>query len=154
MARPYDERLSTRVEMTIAAENIRNAVGDPIGELRLAHGRQAARPERIWRRPCARGIDDRARQITANACLRCHRQDKGPRLSPAADDLVDALPRNRGDAGVGFNDSRQLRRCRERFEIGADQLGPCRTMLGRRQSPTVDARGARSQPHRRNSAKA
>ena len=137
VARPYDERLSTRVEMTIAAKNIRNAVGDPIGELGFAHGRQAARPERIRRRPRARGVDNRARQITANAFLRCHRQDKGPRLSPVADDFVDALPRDRGNAGVGFNDGRQLRRCRKRFEIGADQLGPCRTMVGRRQSPTV-----------------
>ena len=137
VARPYDERLSTRVEITIAAEDIRNAVGDPIGELGFAHRRQAARPERIRRRPCARGVDNCARQITANAFLRCHGQDKGPRLSPVADDFVDALPRDRGDAGVGFNDGRQLRRCRKRFEISADQLGPCRTIVGVRHSPTV-----------------
>ena len=113
-------------------------IGDPIGELGFAHGRQAARPERIRRGPGARGVDDRARQITANAVLRGHGQHEGPRLSPVADDFVDALPRDRGDAGVGFNDGRQLRRCRKRFEIGADQLGPCRAKVGRQAIATHD----------------
>ena len=67
VARPYDERLSARIDLTIAAKDIRNAVSNPIGELGFAQGRQAARPERIRRGPCARGVNNGARQITANA---------------------------------------------------------------------------------------
>ena len=67
MTRPDYKRLSPRIEMTIAAENIRNAISDPIREFGFAHGGQTARPKRIRRRPCTGRVDHRARQIAANA---------------------------------------------------------------------------------------
>ena len=69
MAGPDDKGLLPRIEMTIAGENIRNAVGDSIRELGFAHSRQTARSERIRRGPCARGVDNCARKITTNAFL-------------------------------------------------------------------------------------
>ena len=40
MAGPDHQRRSAGVEMPVAAEDIRNAIGDPIGELGFALGRQ------------------------------------------------------------------------------------------------------------------
>ena len=62
---------------------------------------------------------------------------KGRVFALATDDFIDAMPRDRGDAGIGFNDGGQLRRLRERFEIVADQFGPGRKSVGCRRSPAV-----------------
>ena len=66
-----------RIDVPIAAENVGNAIGDPIGEFRFARRRQAARAERIRRRPRAGGVDHRARQVAANASSMSTASTKG-----------------------------------------------------------------------------
>ena len=52
-----------------------------------------------------------------------NRQNEGPLLPPAADDLVHALPGDRRDAGAGLDHRRKLGRRGQGLQITGDELG-------------------------------
>ena len=117
-----DERLAARVACALAAEHIRNAVGDAIRRLGLADRRQSARPERIGLVPGTGAIDDGSGSQLDGAAISCRADDEGGVLAARALDLVVAFAADGKDPSAELQGRVHLRQCGEGLEDPLDDF--------------------------------
>ena len=133
----------------VAAEHVGNAIGDPLGMLRLAVGRQSAAAERVLVRPGARGVDHRPREIAPDTAVAgVDRQQERPLLAPAARHLVHAEARHRDHAHACL-DRRAPSRASPPAASDSARRGPRRSACPRPAAPATRLPPAVSaRPHR------
>lgn len=122
MAGAHDQCRAARIEMTVASEDIRYAVGNAVSKFHLTFGRQAARTERVRRLPGAGRIDHGTSAVPARALGGLDQKQERPRLSRLAQHLVGSPPGNGDNTGIGLDRRRQFGKLCQRREILVDDL--------------------------------
>lgn len=110
MTRTRHQCRAACIKMAVLTENIRYAVGNPAAEFRFALGRYAAGADRIRRLPCARCIDHCTRPISTSSGGSLDHEHKRLALTSPGQNLVGSPAGDRDDAGIGFDEWRQLGR--------------------------------------------
>jgi hypothetical protein len=139
MAAAHYQHAPALVARAVGAEDVRDPVGDAVAVGALAHRRQAAGAERVRSRPCARRVDDGAREMALLDAVALDAQLERRLVAARVLELVDAVARDGDHARVEVQSRRDLGQRSQRLEIAVDDLGPRRVFVVRRRVPTVGA---------------
>src|SRR5215207_6191582 len=127
-----------RLPDPIAAENVRDAIGDLVPKGLLALGRYAARPQRVRVCPGARGVNHRPRQVSPCASVRLRdRQSKRASIPASGQDLVSAVTGDPCYPRAGLDHGCHFRCGREGYEIAVHEFEAGRKRIGAWLPPAV-----------------
>ena len=130
-----DEHAPAGVALPGAAEDVGDAVGDPVRVPALARGQDAAGADRVRTRPRARRVDHGAREIPPLLPVLVHDELVGRVVAAVVLELVDALPRHAHDSRAQVQALGDTRHLRQRLEIPLDDLIARRIGIRRRRRP-------------------